>query len=60
MRADSPGGGGGKNGYTAPVKLSEDLADIVGGDEMPRHEVRHGFYIDFNSGSRHFSAHVTL
>jgi len=30
---------GGKNGYTAPVKLSPDLADIVGGDEMPRHEV---------------------
>ena len=28
-------------GYTAPVKLSEELADIVGGDEMPRHEVRH-------------------
>ena len=27
-------------GYTAPVKLSEELADIVGGDEMPRHEVR--------------------
>lgn len=27
------------NAYTAPVKLSEDLADIVGGDEMPRHEV---------------------
>jgi len=26
-------------GYTAPVKLSEELADIVGGDEMPRHEV---------------------
>jgi len=31
--------GGGKNGYTAPVKLSADLADIVGGEEMPRHEV---------------------
>ena len=31
--------GGGKNGYTALVKLSENLADIVGGDEMPRHEV---------------------
>jgi len=30
---------GGGNGYTAPVKLSEELADIVGGDEMPRHEV---------------------
>ena len=28
-------------GYTAPVKLSEELADIVGGDEMPRHEVKH-------------------
>ena len=27
------------NGYTAPVKLSSELADIVGGDEMPRHEV---------------------
>merc|ERR1712080_3200 len=26
-------------GYTAPVKLSEELSDIVGGDEMPRHEV---------------------
>lgn len=26
-------------GYTAPVKLSADLADIVGGDVMPRHEV---------------------
>jgi len=36
----STGGGGGKgNGYTAPVKLSAELADIVGGDEMPRHEV---------------------
>lgn len=36
----SSGGGGGKgNGYTAPVKLSAELADIVGGDEMPRHEV---------------------
>jgi len=30
---------GGGNGYTAPVKLTEELADIVGGDEMPRHEV---------------------
>jgi len=30
---------GGKNGYTAPVKLSAELADIVGGEEMPRHEV---------------------
>merc|ERR1712058_198260 len=30
---------GGGNGYTAPVKLSEELADIVGGDEMSRHEV---------------------
>jgi len=26
-------------GYTAPVKLSGELSDIVGGDEMPRHEV---------------------
>merc|ERR1739845_118607 len=33
------GGGGGKNGYTAPVRLSKELADIVGGSEMPRHEV---------------------
>lgn len=33
-------GGGAKNGgYTAPVKLSAELADIVGGTEMPRHEV---------------------
>merc|ERR1712200_318964 len=31
--------GGGKNGYTAPVKLSAELADIVGDNEMPRHEV---------------------
>jgi len=30
---------GAKNGYTAPVKLSAELADIVGGEEMPRHEV---------------------
>merc|ERR1712131_536771 len=30
---------GGGNGYTAPVKLTEELADIVGGYEMPRHEV---------------------
>ena len=28
-----------KGGYVAPVKLSADLADIVGGDNMPRHEV---------------------
>jgi len=27
------------NGYTAPVKLSSELAEIVGSDEMPRHEV---------------------
>jgi len=33
------GGGGKGNGYTAPVKLSSELADIVGGEEMPRHEV---------------------
>merc|ERR1719186_1364949 len=32
-------GGGKANGYTAPVKLSAELADIVGGEEMPRHEV---------------------
>jgi len=32
-------GGGKANGYTAPVKLTAELADIVGGDEMPRHEV---------------------
>lgn len=32
-------GSGKGNGFTAPQKLSEDLADIVGGDEMPRHEV---------------------
>lgn len=30
---------GGKNGFTMPLKLSEELADIVGADEMPRHEV---------------------
>jgi len=30
---------GAKNGYTAPVKLSAELAAIVGGEEMPRHEV---------------------
>ena len=35
----SSGGGGKGNGYTAPVKLSAELADIVGADEMPRHEV---------------------
>jgi len=34
------GGGGGKpNAFTKPIKLSEELAEIVGGDEMPRHEV---------------------
>lgn len=34
------GGGGGKpNAFTRPIKLSEELAEIVGGDEMPRHEV---------------------
>jgi len=27
------------NAFTKPIKLSEELADIVGGDEMPRHEV---------------------
>jgi len=37
-RSNKAGGGKG-NGYTAPVKLSSELADIVGGDEMPRHEV---------------------
>merc|ERR1712168_1770206 len=36
MRKSTPGA---KNGYTAPVKLSAELADIVGGEEMPRHEV---------------------
>lgn len=34
------GGGGGKpNAFTKPIKLSEELADIVGDNEMPRHEV---------------------
>lgn len=37
-RANKSGAGKG-NGYTAPVKLTSELADIVGGDEMPRHEV---------------------
>jgi len=32
-------GGGKGGGYTAPVKLSDELADVVGGNEMPRHEV---------------------
>ena len=34
-------------GYTAPVKLSEELADIVGGDEMPRHEVSSDYFLSF-------------
>merc|ERR1712126_22821 len=39
-RKKKAGGGDRKaGGYTAPVKLSEELADIVGGEEMPRHEV---------------------
>jgi len=33
------GGTGKANGWTAPIKLSEQLAEVVGGDEMPRHEV---------------------
>ena len=45
----SKGGGGKGNGYTAPVKLSSELADIVGGEEMPRHEVRGNTY--FHSSS---------
>eukprot|EP00092_Neocalanus_flemingeri_P037255 GFUD01040574.1.p2 GENE.GFUD01040574.1~~GFUD01040574.1.p2 ORF type:complete len:282 (-),score=127.91 GFUD01040574.1:1925-2770(-) len=36
-RKSTPGGK--PNGYTAAVKLSAELADIVGGEEMPRHEV---------------------
>ena len=42
-------GGGKGNGYTAPVKLSSELADIVGGEEMPRHEVKK--YFDNSSQS---------
>jgi len=38
-KAAGEGGPRKAGGYTAPVKLSEELADIVGGDEMPRHEV---------------------
>jgi len=38
-KAAGEGGARKAGGYTAPVKLSEELADIVGGDEMPRHEV---------------------
>jgi len=30
---------GAKNGFTIPLKLSAELADIVGAEEMPRHEV---------------------
>ena len=30
---------GGKTGYLMPVKLSSDLADIVGAEELPRGEV---------------------
>ena len=33
------GRGGGGRGYMKPFKLSAELADIVGGEEMPRHEV---------------------
>jgi len=34
------GGGGAKAiGWTFPIKLSEQLAEVVGGDEMPRYEV---------------------
>jgi len=35
-KAKKAGGGG---GYTAPVKLSAEVADIVGENELPRHEV---------------------
>merc|ERR1719309_863400 len=38
-KSKAAGGKKKANGYTAPVKLSAELADIVGGDEMPRHEV---------------------
>merc|ERR1719435_186680 len=38
-KAAGEGGARKAGGYTAPVRLSEELADIVGGDEMPRHEV---------------------
>jgi len=30
---------GAKSGFTVPQRLSAELADIVGGEEMPRHEV---------------------
>jgi len=33
------GAGNARGGYCAPVKLSADLADIVGEEMMPRHEV---------------------
>ena len=32
-------GGGGGGGFTKPQNLSEELADIVGKDQAPRHEV---------------------
>jgi len=38
-RKQNPGSGKGKGGYMKDVKLSDELADIVGGNEMPRHEV---------------------
>merc|ERR1719414_296151 len=40
-KAKKKAGGGERKagGYTAPVKLSAELADIVGENEIPRHEV---------------------
>merc|ERR1719147_65963 len=38
-KSNAAGGEKKANGYTAPVKLSAELADIVGGDKMSRPEV---------------------
>jgi len=38
-KSKAGGGAKGKGGYMKDVKLSDELADIVGGNEMPRHEV---------------------
>ena len=35
----APGSGKGKGGYMRDFKLSDELADNVGGNELPRHEV---------------------
>jgi len=38
-KAKKKSGKGGGGAFTAPMKLTDELVDIVGGDNLPRHEV---------------------